>query len=166
MKVMDVLAIIAVLPQIFTLYFPVVVISRLLMGFYCTITVGLIPSWIISLAPQQLSGIFGTFSYMAIAAGMLEAYVIGTQMDSGLLNHEIMLKLFIGIPILTSLVHLLGLSMFGTDSIERLIESRNQIKYTKLLKRIYGKEWANFENEIRQFKMTPIEFPVNGKVST
>jgi MFS family permease len=71
MKILDVLAIVVVIPQLFTLNYPIVIICRLLMGFYCAITIGLVPAWIISLAPQQLSGIFGTFSYLSIAAGLL-----------------------------------------------------------------------------------------------
>jgi SP family facilitated glucose transporter-like MFS transporter 1 len=70
MKILDFVAIIAVLMQTFTLYFPVMLVSRLIMGFYCAITTGLIPSWILSMSPQKYSGIFGTFSYLAIVFGM------------------------------------------------------------------------------------------------
>lgn len=77
MKLMDILAIIAALMQVISIYFPVVIASRLLMGVYCAITTGLIPSWIISMSPSFTSGIFGTFNQVAIALGMAIAYCMG-----------------------------------------------------------------------------------------
>lgn len=77
MKLMDILAIIAALMQVISIYFPVVIVSRLLMGVYCAITTGLIPSWIISMSPSFTSGIFGTFNQVAIALGMAIAYCMG-----------------------------------------------------------------------------------------
>ena len=77
MKILDCVAIVAITMQVITLYFPVLLVSRLMMGFYCGITTGLIPSWILSMSPQKYSGIFGTFSYLAIVFGMAEAYCMG-----------------------------------------------------------------------------------------
>ncbi len=77
MKTMDVVAVIAALMQTVSIYFPVVIVSRFLMGIYCAITTGLIPSWIISMSPSFTSGIFGTFNKVAIATGMATAYCMG-----------------------------------------------------------------------------------------
>lgn len=81
MKIMDVLAIGAALMQVVSIYFPVVIVSRLLMGVYCAITTALIPSWIISMSPSFTSGIFGTFSQIAIALGMAIAYCMGQFLE-------------------------------------------------------------------------------------
>lgn len=70
MMYMDYLAIFSVLLQVFSIYFPVVCISRFLMGFYCAIITGVIPSWIMSMTPSFTNGIFGTFNQLAIALGM------------------------------------------------------------------------------------------------
>lgn len=77
MKLLDIMAIVAALLQVVTIYYPVVIVSRLIMGFYCAITTGLIPSWILSMSPNKTSGIFGTFNYLAIVFGMAEAYCMG-----------------------------------------------------------------------------------------
>lgn len=81
MKTLDVIAVIAVLLQVISLSLPVVIISRVLMGFYCAITTGLIPSWILSMSPSFMSGIFGTFSQLAIALGMATAYCMGQFLE-------------------------------------------------------------------------------------
>jgi MFS family permease len=122
MKILDFLAIISVLVQMFTLYIPLVIVSRLIMGFYCSITLGLIPSWIISMAPQRLSGLFGTFYYLAIVMGMAEAYCMGQFLDTSTMEDKYRLAIYIGMPVLTSIVHLIGLGLFGSDNIERLID--------------------------------------------
>ncbi len=117
MKYLDFLAIFAVTLQFFTIYFPIVVISRLLMGFYCAITTGLIPSWIISMTPHFASGVFGTFNQLAIALGMAWAYAMGQFLEDSSMETSWKLKIYIGIPILTSVVHLFGLRYLGFDNI-------------------------------------------------
>lgn len=117
MKILDVLAIFAMLLQVITIYFPVVVFSRLIMGFYCAITTGLIPSWILSMSPTRTSGIFGTFNHLAIVFGMALAYSMGQFLTDNPLDENIKLRIFIGIPILTSAVHLFGLRYLGFDNI-------------------------------------------------
>lgn len=82
MKMLGGIAILAVLMQVVSIYFPVVLVSRLIMGFYCAITTGLIPSWILSMSPSFTSGIFGTFNQIAIALGMAVAYCMGEFLQS------------------------------------------------------------------------------------
>lgn len=67
---MDCLAIFAMILQIISIYFPVVCVSRLLMGFYCAIITGVVPSWIVSMTPSFTNGIFGTFNQIAFALGI------------------------------------------------------------------------------------------------
>lgn len=81
MKILDIIAIVAVAMQVVSIYFPVVIVSRLLMGFYCAITTGVIPSWILSMSPSFTSGIFGTLSQFAIALGMGTAYCMGQFLE-------------------------------------------------------------------------------------
>ncbi len=77
MKILDIIAIVSVVMQVVTIYMPIVILSRFLMGFYCAITTALIPSWILSMSPSFTSGIFGTFNQIAIALGMAIAYSMG-----------------------------------------------------------------------------------------
>jgi hypothetical protein len=74
---MDILAVLSMLLQIITLWTPFLVLSRLLMGFYCAITTGLVPSYTISLSPSFTSGVFGVFNQLAIVTGMAFAYLMG-----------------------------------------------------------------------------------------
>lgn len=70
------------------------------------------------------------------------------------------MRIYIGLPIITSLVHWIGVSSrFGFDNIERLIERRDHNEVIRFLKMIYGKNWKKYEQEVRSFKMMPIEIP-------
>ena len=79
---MDILALVAVLLQLITIYAPILFISRFLMGLYCGITFGLVPSYIVSLSPSFTSGIVGTFNQVATALGMAFAYYLGQIIDN------------------------------------------------------------------------------------
>lgn len=81
MKFLDLIAMLAVFLQVISVYLPVVILSRLMMGFYCAITTGVIPSWIISMSPSFASGIFGTFNQVAITLGIALAYTVGGILD-------------------------------------------------------------------------------------
>ena len=114
---LDLLAIFAVILQVITVYMPVVVLSRLIMGFYCAITTGLIPSWIISMSPSFTSGIFGVFSQIAIALGMAVAYSMSDLLSNRFLEHSLKVRLFIAVPILCSVIHWYGLKHLGFDNV-------------------------------------------------
>ena len=62
----------------FTFYWPFLVVSRLIMGFYCGIISGLVPSYIMSISPSFTNGIIGTFHQTLIVLGMAFAYYMGT----------------------------------------------------------------------------------------
>ena len=154
---MDYLAIISVCLHLLNLNVGIVCVSRVLMGMYCGITTGLVPSWIISMSPSYTSGIFGTFNQLAIALGMAEAYFMGQFLEDADPGDQIRVRIFIGLPIVFSLVHLFGLRLFGFDNIERLIQKRHNTELITYMKTVYGPNWKKFENEIRNFKMLPEE---------
>jgi len=76
-RYIDYLAIIAISMQIFTVYTPVLCVSRFLMGIYCGFTTGLVPSYLLSLSPSFKSGIIGTLNQLAIVTGMAFAFYMG-----------------------------------------------------------------------------------------
>jgi len=74
---MNFLAIIAVVMQLMTFYWPVLIVSRYIMGMYCGIISGLVPSYIMSIAPSSNSGIIGSFYQGSIVLGLTFAYQMG-----------------------------------------------------------------------------------------
>ncbi len=60
------------------------------------------------------------------------------------MGEEIKVRIYIGIPILTSIVHFIGLQYFGFDNIERLIANRDHNEVIRFMKTVYGKNWKKF----------------------
>ncbi len=110
--------------QIVTLNTVVVSISRFLMGVFCGIASGLIPSFIISLSPSFTSGIIGTYNQVLIALGMAFAYYLGQLLDNDQYSRATSLHIFIGFPLICLLVHIIVLFLFPYDNIERHISKR------------------------------------------
>ena len=75
MILMDVLAIISMGMQMITMWTPVLFLSRFLMGVYCAITLGVVPSFSLSISPKELSGISGSCNQLSLVTGMALAYL-------------------------------------------------------------------------------------------
>jgi len=143
---MDVIAVIAIISQMITVYTPVLCISRFLMGIYCGICSGIVPTYIVSLSPSYTSGIIGSFNQIAIALGMGFAYYMGQLVDSNVfLSNKTSIILLVGFPLICIGVHLIVIYLFPFDTIERHISKRENITVRKYLKMVYGKNWRTFE---------------------
>lgn len=143
--------------QVITIHTAVLSISRFLMGIFCGIATGLIPSFIISLSPSFTSGIIGTYNQVAMALGMAFAYYLGQLLDDRQYSEVTSLKIFIGFPLICLLVHIIVLYLFPFDNIERHILKRENMKVRQYLKMVYGRNWRKFEVEIREHKIMPIQ---------
>ena len=122
---MDVIAVIAIISQMITVYTPVLCISRFLMGIYCGICSGIVPTYIVSLSPSYTSGIIGSFNQIAIALGMGFAYYMGQLVDSNVfLSNKTSIILLVGFPLICIGVHLIVIYLFPFDTIERHISKR------------------------------------------
>jgi len=131
--------------QVISIYTPILCLSRFMMGIFCGFTSGVVPSYIISISPSFTSGIIGTFSQLSIVMGMAFAYYMGQFLDNTSFNDETALRLFIGMPIVCLIAHMILLYLFPFDNIERLINRRDNITVRKYLIMVYGKKWRNFE---------------------
>ena len=143
---MDVIAVIGIISQMITVYTPVLCISRFLMGNYCGICSGIVPTYIVSLSPSYTSGIIGSFNQIAIALGMGFAYYMGQLVDSNVfLSNKTSIIFLVGFPLICIGVHLIVIYLFPFDTIERHISKRENITVRKYLKMVYGKNWRTFE---------------------
>jgi MFS family permease len=154
---MDLLATIAVVLQLVSLNTVVLGISRFLMGFYCGIISGVVPSYILSLSPSFTSGIVGTYNQVAMALGMAFAYYMGQLLDDNSFAQITAVRILIGFPLVCIFVHIVVLFLHPYDNIERHIQRRENNIVRKYLKTVYGANWRVFEAEIQQHKVIPIE---------
>jgi MFS family permease len=149
MRVMNVLAVVAIALQLVSLHTVVLCLSRFLMGLYCGIASGVVPSYILSMSPSFTSGIVGTYNQVAVAMGMAFAYYLGQMLDDTSYSTVVTVELLIGFPLLNILVHTVVLFLHPYDNIERHISRRENATVRKYLKAVYGPNWKNFEGEIQ-----------------
>jgi len=124
MRMMNVLAIIAIFMQIISLHIVVLCVSRFLMGFYCGIISGVVPSYILSLSPSFTSGIVGTYNQVAMTSGMAFAYYMGQLLDDNSFKQATSVKILIAFPIISIFVNYVVLFLHPYDNIERHIKKR------------------------------------------
>jgi MFS transporter, SP family, solute carrier family 2 (facilitated glucose transporter), member 2 len=92
-------------------------LSRFLMGLYCGIVSGIVPSYILSLSPSFTSGIVGTYNQVAVAMGMAFAYYLGQMLDDRSYSIVVTVQLLIGFPLLNILVHTVVLFLHPYDNV-------------------------------------------------
>ena len=74
MIVLDAIGICAILFQASWLEFSNIYIGRFIVGIYCGIATGIIPTYLISISPPEISGIIGSFNQLLITIGIAVAY--------------------------------------------------------------------------------------------
>lgn len=116
---MDAIAVVAIVMQVVTIHTASLCVSRIMMGFFCGITSGLVPSYIVSMSPSFTSGILGSYNQIAMAIGMSFAYYMGQFLDNNQFSEQAALKIFISIPLVCLFVHLVLLFLFPFDTLER-----------------------------------------------
>ncbi len=77
MLILDVFGTIAILIQSYRIDFWSLYIGRLALGIYVGIASGIIPTYLISISPPQVSGIIGSLNQLLITIGIAVAYGLG-----------------------------------------------------------------------------------------
>jgi SP family galactose:H+ symporter-like MFS transporter len=74
MILVDLLMIIAILLQAYSLSLNFMYISRFLFGIFCGISSAIIPPYLTSISPLDMTGIIGSFNQLLITIGISVAY--------------------------------------------------------------------------------------------
>lgn len=74
---LDILGVLSIALQAFQIDYWNVYMGRLLLGLYVGIASGIVPSYLISFSPPEISGIVGSFNQLLITIGIATAYALG-----------------------------------------------------------------------------------------
>jgi SP family sugar:H+ symporter-like MFS transporter len=77
MIMLDVFGILVILMQSYRIEYWTLYIGRFLLGIYVGISSGIIPVYLISISPPEISGIVGSFNQLLITMGIACAYGLG-----------------------------------------------------------------------------------------
>lgn len=115
------MAVFASLLQMSSLKIYPLLFSRLLMGIYCGINSGVVPTYITSLAPPHMVGALGTLNQLLITIGISMAYYfdsISEMLALPQLDLEAW-QIIIGLPAVYALVRMKLLLEIKIDTLER-----------------------------------------------
>lgn len=77
MLILDVLGTLAIVMQAAQIEFWSLYIGRFLLGIYVGIASGIIPTYLISISPPEISGLVGSLNQLLITIGIATAYGLG-----------------------------------------------------------------------------------------
>jgi MFS family permease len=117
MKLTDLFVIISSLTLIGSLNIPLLCFRRFVIGLACGISSSIIPPFLISFAPIELTGLFGSFHQMFIALGMAISLFFGERLEGlsvpGLGNE----KTYLILPVIYSIIRIPMLLLFEFNNL-------------------------------------------------
>jgi len=77
MIILDILGTLTIILQAYEVNYWSLYIGRFILGIYVGIASGIIPVYLISISPPEVSGIVGSFNQLLITIGIATAYGLG-----------------------------------------------------------------------------------------
>jgi MFS family permease len=88
MIILDILAVFGLLLQGISFNLWLIYIGRFLVGIYVGVSSGMIPVYLISLSPPEISGITGSFNQLMITVGIAFGYYFGLAVQDFQISHS------------------------------------------------------------------------------
>ena len=109
MIIADVLGIFGYGLQIYSLQIEFLLLGRLITGVVIGVSLGVIPSYLNSIAPPQMSGFICSLNQLFITIGIATAYAMAFRLRSG---YEFEVTLFLLLPVLACVIRIISLKFF------------------------------------------------------
>ncbi len=77
MLILDVIGTLSILLQSYSIDIGYLYVGRFILGVYVGIASGIIPTYLISISPPEVSGIIGSLNQLLITIGIAAAYGLG-----------------------------------------------------------------------------------------
>lgn len=125
MVICDILMIITIFAQLFSLDVQILTITRLLQGIIIGVSSIIIPTYLISISPTKISGKIGSLNQILITIGIALGYGMGYRINEKDLGNKYNWRLIVLLPMLMCLIHIVVCKMFPFDTIERHIQNKD-----------------------------------------
>lgn len=95
----DILMALAIVAQSFSLDLQVMYITRFIFGLFCGISSAIIPPYLTSISPRDMTGFIGSFNQLLITIGISVAYAMNFFLESDILQKNYSIVIFVLIPL-------------------------------------------------------------------
>lgn len=125
MVICDILMIITIFAQLFSLDVQILTITRLLQGVIIGVSSIIIPTYLISISPTKISGKIGSLNQILITIGIALGYGMGYRINEKDLGNKYNWRLIVLLPMLMCLIRIVVCKIFPFDTIERHIQNKD-----------------------------------------
>lgn len=106
----DTLMAIAIIAQSISLDLQVMYVTRFTFGFFCGVSSGIIPPYLTSISPLNMTGFIGSFNQLLITVGISVAYALNFFLESDIMEKRYQIVIFILTPLPFCLLRIFTLS--------------------------------------------------------
>ncbi|KAJ8289914.1 hypothetical protein GJAV_G00006700 [Gymnothorax javanicus] len=140
--------------------FEMVIVGRLVIGFFCGMCTGLTPMYLGELAPTALRGAFGTLHQLGVVVGILVAQIFGLE---ALLGSSTLWPLLLALTAFPAVIQSIML-LFCPESPRYLLISLNQEEQAqRVLERLRGTE--DVSEDIQEMREEGMKMAMEKKVT-
>ncbi|XP_004610709.2 solute carrier family 2, facilitated glucose transporter member 3 isoform X2 [Sorex araneus] len=123
------------------------VIGRLVIGFFCGLCTGFVPMYIGEISPTAQRGAFGTLNQLGIVVGILVAQIFGLNF---ILGSEKLWPVLLAFTIIPAVVQGIALPFCPESPRFLLINKKEEEQATKILQRVWGTD--DVSQDIQEMK--------------
>jgi MFS family permease len=110
MIVVDLMMVFAVVVQAFTLELNAMYFTRFVFGFFCGVSSSIIPPYLTSISPLNMTGFIGSFNQLFITIGISVAYALNFFLESDLMSKQYEIAIFALVPLPFCVLRIVTLS--------------------------------------------------------
>ena len=99
MILVDIMMAVAVIVQAITLELHAMYFTRFIFGFFCGVSSSVIPPYLTSISPLNMTGFIGSFNQLLITIGISVAYALNFFLESDFMPKQYEISLFVLVPL-------------------------------------------------------------------
>lgn len=117
--------------------FEMLIIGRLVIGFFCGLCTGFVPMYIGEISPTAQRGAFGTLNQLGIVIGILVAQIFGLN---SIMGSETLWPMLLAFTIIPAIIQVLTLPFCPESPRFLLINKNEEVEAKTILQRLWGTE--------------------------
>lgn len=117
--------------------FEMLIIGRLVIGFFCGLCTGFVPMYIGEISPTAQRGAFGTLNQLGIVIGILVAQIFGLK---SIMGSETLWPMLLAFTIIPAIIQVLTLPFCPESPRFLLINKNEEAEAKTILQRLWGTE--------------------------
>jgi MFS family permease len=157
----DISMIVIVMLQLISLNVYYLIVTRFLQGTIIGVSGIIIPTYLISISPSQISGRVASMNQLFITIGIALGYAMGFRINEDDLGNVYNWRLCVFIPVLMCIVRIIACRLFPFDTLERHISNKNWRMLNEYINQFYEAKTFTLQDLVKSKNVSLISSPKN-----